>query len=140
MKNITKYLIKILLLITLSLLIYFIYQFSHYLIFWPKYWALSKKELTMREEQLEHNINNLKKNIDSYILIKNYIVNNDILSIRSYNSESYIKITYLNNKKDLICKENANTENCMLSIWKNVYNNFIDNDFYYLWMEKKRVS
>jgi len=95
------------------------YTFDYFIQIWSysvKYKNLSKKELLKKEQELEHNLENFKKNLDNYIIIKDYLVKNNNIN---YISKEWIhddfvitkdwlknKITCWNNNSEILCKIN----------------------------------
>ncbi|MGE4444336.1 MAG: hypothetical protein AB7E37_05070 [Candidatus Altimarinota bacterium] len=82
-----------------------------------KYKNLSKKELLKKEQELEHNLENFKKNLDNYIIIKDYLVKNNNINYISKEGihDDFVitkdglknKITCGNNNSEILCKING---------------------------------
>lgn len=90
-----------------------------------EYKNLSKKELLKKEQELEHNLENFTKNLNKYIIIKDYLVKNNNIN---YISKEWIhddfvimkdglknKITCWNNNTEILCKINW---------WENIWEFF----------------
>lgn len=90
-----------------------------------EYKNLSKKELLKKEQELEHNLENFTKNLNKYIIIKDYLVKNNNIN---YISKEWIHDDFVIMKdglKNKITCWNNNTEIlCEINWWENIWEFF----------------
>lgn len=116
-KNLKYILYSIVLFISISTIWYYGFErLTQSLIYSKEYKNLPKKEIIEKEQELEHNLANFKKNLNNYIIIKDYLVtNNDINYItKEWIHDNFVitkdwfknKIICWNDNTDILCKIN----------------------------------
>lgn len=107
---------------------YFIYNFLLHLNFYPKYKDLNFWQVKSKGNELTYTTNDLRKNINIYKDIENYINDNNIYIINGDWSVSkdweyifFYKLSFKDSENKVICSSKSIEKICFLSNWNNVF-------------------